>query len=89
MKTPSKDKKTRELEAKWLKRCEEWSWNLGIAGIAKELMEEGLTYNTPEYWVLVRVFNEYFGGKGGQGVNKDGIPVISQIEAIGEILENF
>jgi len=90
METKLKDKKTKELEAKWLKRCEEWDWNFGIADIARELKDEGIEYRTAEFSIVERVFNKYFGGKGGLGsVNSQGIPVIPQMEAIGEILEQI
>jgi hypothetical protein len=89
MDTTLKDKKTKELEAKWLKRCDNWSWNLNLAEIAKELIDEGVKNNTPEFKALEKVFNKYFGGKGGIGVDKDGIPTTPTMEAIGYILENF
>ena len=76
-------------EAKWRKRCDKWSWNLNLAEIAKELIDAGLENNTAEFKTLEKVFNEYFGGKGGIGVDKDGIPVTPTMEAIGYILENF
>jgi hypothetical protein len=82
--------KTKALEAKWLKRCKEWDWNLGLAEIAKELIDEEVENNTAEFKVIQGVFNKYFGGKGGMGgVNSEGIPVTPTMEAIGEILENF
>jgi len=84
-----KDKKTIELEAKWLDRCDNWNWNLNLAEIAKELIDEGVENNTREFKVIQAIFNRYYGGKGGIGVNKDGIPVIPTMEAIGYILENF
>jgi hypothetical protein len=90
MDTTLKDKKTKELEAKWLKRCEEWDWNLGMFEIARELRDEGIEYNTAEFKIIERVFNKYFGGKGHlRGVNSQGIPVIPTMEAIGEILEHL
>jgi hypothetical protein len=90
METTIKDKKTKELEAKWLKRCEEWDWNSSIADIARELKDEGIEYRTQEFVIIERVFNKYFGGKGGiGGVNSKGIPVIPTMEAIGEILEQI
>ena len=76
-------------EAKWRKRCDKWNWNLNLAEIAKELIDGGLENNTAEFKTLEKVFNEYFGGKGGIGVDKNGIPVTSTMEAIGYILENF
>jgi len=90
MDTTLKDKKTKELEAKWLKRCEEWNWNCGIADIARELKDMGIEYRTAEFVIVERAFNKYFGGKGGLGqVNSQGIPVIPTMEAIGEILEHI
>jgi hypothetical protein len=89
MDTTLKDKKMKELEAKWLKRCEEWDWNLGIADIARELKDMGIEYRTAEFGIVERAFNKYFGGKGGVGVNSKGIPVMPTMEAIGEILEHI
>ena len=90
METTIKDKKTKELEAKWLKRCEEWDWNSSIADIARDLKDEGIEYRTQEFVVIERVFNKYFGGKNHvTGVNSEGIPVIPTMEAIGEILEQI
>ena len=89
MDTTLKDKKTKELEAKWLKRCHEWDWNSNIVDIARELKDEGIEYRTAEFGIVERAFNKYFGGKGGVGVNSKGIPVIPTMEAIGEILEHI
>ena len=90
MDTTLKDKKTKELEAKWLKRCEEWNWNCGIADIARELKDEGIEYRTAEFKIVERAFNKFFGGKSGLGsVNSQGIPVMPTMEAIGEILEHI
>lgn len=90
METTIKDKKTKELEAKWLKRCKEWDWNSSIADIARELKDEGIEYRTAEFSIVERVFNKYFGGKDHmRGVNSQGIPVIPTMEAIGEILEHI
>ena len=90
MNTTLKDKKTKELEAKWLKRCEDWNWNCGIADIARELKDEGIEYGTAEFKIVERAFNKFFGGKGGLArVDSQGIPVMPTMEAIGEILEHI
>ena len=66
-----------------------WIYNKSFRSLEGNGMALRHNNNTAEFKTLEKVFNEYFGGKGGIGVDKNGIPVTSTMEAIGYILENF
>jgi hypothetical protein len=71
---------------KWLGRCENWNWNLSLAEVAKELIEDGVKPDSQEFKDFSEAYNEYFADSEGCGQKG---PIIYQTEAIQNILETF
>lgn len=74
--------KTKREIREWAKqRCEAWNWNLNVAEIAYELIEEGIESDSDRFDVLGKEFVKFFGQSDPNAK--------TYWEIVGQIIETF